>query len=532
MEKKEIDIVIAQYIEAQTGQCYDDIISRDERWEVFYHLSEMRKALFNWYDFKPGASLLEIGGGFGALTGVFCRQCERVVTIERDSLRADAISRRYRGKENLHVVCQDISVWENTEKFDYIIMTGILETICRGSRNEQDYINVLRQIKNWLKPQGKLLLAVENRFGIRYWCGSVDKHTGILYDGINGYPKGSGGITFDHEQIKHMLEETGLARIKFFYPLPDYILPQLVYSDEYLPNSSVKERVIPYYLDKRHLMAYENDLYDDIVRNQAFEFMANSFLIECSEDAEKSNILYAALTTDRGRENGFATIIRSNHTVEKLALYPEGRENIKGIYDNITALEEHGLHCVRHKLMKDRVVMPYMQADTACDDLRRALKRDSTEFIDILDRFYRCVLQSSESVPISENRFACSEGLREELGVILRKAYIDMIPINCFLVDGELYFFDQEFVRECYPAKYVLYRMLKYVYFFIPEAEQYFPLHTLKEQYGLSRLWQSFEEEERRFVSANRNYGIYKYFRIWAAVNKGEIYNSNVGEKK
>lgn len=532
MEKKDLDIVIAQYIEAQSGDNYDDIISQDERWEVFYHLSEMRKALFNWYDFRPGSSLLEIGGGFGALTGVFCQQCERVVTIERDALRADAIRRRYRGRENLHVVCQDASAWENAEKFDYIIMTGVLETICHGSRNEQDYINVLRRIKSWLRPKGKLLLAVENRFGIRYWCGAVDKHTGILYSGINGYPMGSIGITFDHEQIKHMLEAAGLVQIKFFYPLPDYTLPQLVYSDEYLPNSSVKERVIPYYLDQQHLMAYENDLYDDIVRNQAFEFMANSFLVECSEDAEKSSIVYAALTTDRGRENGFATIIRNDHTVEKLALYREGKANIERVYENVAALERRGLHCVRHELKDDRVVMPFVQEDTVCDDLREALKGNVDEFAEILDRFYNCILQSSEQASVSENRFTCPEELQEELGVILQKAYIDMIPINCFLVDGEFYFFDQEFVREFYPAKYVLYRMLKYVYFFIPEAERYLPLNSLKEKYGLLLLWQFFEEEERRFVAANRNYDIYKHFRKWAAVNKGEIYKRNGGEKK
>lgn len=531
MGRKDKDTVIAQYIEAQNGDNYDNIISQDEHWEVFYHLSELRKALFNWYDFKPGSSLLEIGGGFGALTGVFCQQCEQVVTIERDALRADAIRRRYRESKNLHVICRDVLIWENAEKYDYIIMAGVLETICHGSRDGQDYINVLRRIKSWLRPKGKLLLAVENRFGIRYWCGAVDKHTGILYSGINGYPMGSTGITFDHEQIKHMLEEAGLVRIKFFYPLPDYTLPQLVYSDEYLPNSSVKERVIPYYLDKQYLMAYENDLYDDIVRNQAFEFMANSFLVECSEDAEKSSIVYAALTTDRGREDGFATVIRNDYTVEKLALYSEGRAHLKNIYENVVALEKHGLHCVKHELRDGRVVMPFVQENTVCDDLRKALKQDISEYSGILDQLYSCILQSSEEVPVSENRFPCPKELQEDLGVILRKAYIDMIPINCFLVEGDFYFFDQEFVRECYPAKYVLYRMLKYVYFFIPEAERYLPLQSLKEKYNLLRLWQCFEEEEQRFVAANRNYDIYKFFLRWAAVDKQKIYRRNKNEE-
>lgn len=521
------DYAIEKYIKEHDAENYDDVISQDDHWEVFYHLSEMRKGLFSWYDFKQGSRVLEIGGGFGALTGLFCEKCGSVVSVEQDIRRADAIRRRYFGIENLQVVCENILVWENVDKFDYIIMTGILETICDGSTDDNDYIKVLKRIKRWLAPKGKLLLAVDNRFGIRYWCGAVDKHTGRLYSGINGYPNGSSGITFDHEQIRRLLLESGLEQIKFFYPMPDYILPQMIFSDEYLPNSSVRERLIPYYLDKQYLRAYENDLYDDIVRNKAFEFMSNSFLVECSEDAEKSKVMYAALTTDRGKESGFATLIRNDHTVEKMALYSAGKRHLQNIYDNITALEKRGIHCVKHIIRDGKVIMPFVQENTVCDDLRKILKKSTSEFSELLDRMYQCILQSSEEVEVLENQFVCPEELKEDLGVILQRAYIDMIPINCFLVKDEFYFFDQEFVRECYPAKYVLYRMLKYVYFFIPEAEKQLPLQTLKDKYNITRLWQFFEAEERQFVAVNRNYDLYKQFRKWAAVNKREIYQRN-----
>ncbi|MCI8891887.1 MAG: class I SAM-dependent methyltransferase [Eubacterium sp.] len=530
MEQVSSDTAIMQYIENRNNESFDEVIQKDNRWDIFYHLSEMRKALFSWYDFKEQNSILELGGGFGALTGLFCDKCRSVVTIEKNALRAEAIRKRYSERKNLRVLCEDILTWKNEEKFDYIIAVGILETICNGSRDNTDYIQVIERVKDWLAPQGKLLIAVENRFGIRYWCGAVEKHTRKPYGGINNYPLGSQGISFDREQIKHIVKEAGLYQIKFFYPLPDYILPQVIYSQEYLPKSSVKERVIPYYMDNRYLNAYENDLYDDIVNNSAFEFMSNSFLIEGSVKADRSSILYAALTTDRGMENGFATMIRNDHIVEKRALYQKGKEGLRRIWSNMRDLEKRGLHCIQMEWKNESLWMPFVQEHTLCDDLRQLLKQGSREFEQIIQRLFSCILQSSEQLPVTENRLKCLKEYEEELGVILKRAYIDMVPMNCFYVDDDFYFFDQEFIKECFPAKYVWYRVLKYTYFFMPEAEKQLPLENMKKIYGLSRIWQCFEEEESRFVAENRNYDRYQHFRKWAAVNKNDLYSRYVGK--
>lgn len=529
MRQESSDAAIVQYMQDSDREYFHDVIAKDSRWDIFYHLSEMRKALFSWYDFNEQQTILEIGGGFGALTGLFCDKCKRVVTLERNAIRANAIKKRYLKRKNLHVICQDIRTWKNEEQFDYIIIVGTLETLCNGSQSDTDYIQVMEHVKQWLLPQGKLLVAVENRFGIRYWCGAVDKHTGKPYSGINKYPLGSDGISFDRAQLKRIFIHAGFQRIKFFYPLPDYILPQVIYSEEYLPKSSVKERVIPYYTDSRYLSAYENDLYDDIVDNAAFEFMSNSFLVECSIDAEPSNVVYAAITTDRGEENGFATIIRNNNTVEKMALYKQGEARLKHMLSNLSAMEKRGLYCIKAEWKNGRVWMPFVQQNTLCDDLKVLLKQDVRAFEQMMGRFFSCILQSSEQASITENRFKCPKELEEDLGVILQSAYIDMVPMNCFYVDGHFCFFDQEFVKEYYPVKYVWYRVLKYTYFFMPEAEKQLPIENLKKVYGLCRLWQYFEEEESRFVAENRNYDRYKYFRKWAAVKKQDLYRRYEG---
>ena len=90
-----------------------------------------------------------------------------------------------------------------------------------------------------------MLIAVENRYGLKYFCGAPEPHTGIPFSGINGYPYGSSGYSFSRKEMIDILESAGFRHYKFYYPLPDYKLPQLIYSQDYIPQAGLRERVIP-----------------------------------------------------------------------------------------------------------------------------------------------------------------------------------------------------------------------------------------------------------------------------------------------
>ena len=385
----------------------------------------------------------------------------------------------------------------------------------------------------FLVPTGKMLISVENRFGIRYFCGEADKFTGQAFSGINHYPFGSNGYSFDKQELTSIIEDAGLIYHKFYYPLPDYVLPQVIYSEEYIPLSSVKERVIPYYHQKNSLMACEVDLYDDLVRNGVLDFFSNSFLVECGKNTDFCDVIYAAMTTDRGEEAGFATTIHNNERVRKIALYNKGKEKIEYVYQNILNLQKRGISCIPHILNGNYVEMPFVKDNPLSEELRRLVRDNPEEFISVFDKLYKYILQSSDIVDNNCNAMEHSDDIQdEEFGPILRCAYIDMVPFNCFYQSGELIFFDQEFVRDFYPAKYVLYRALKYTYFFIPKANSVVPLEEMKEKYGLNHLWDCFEIEERKFVAENRQYDIYHNFRKWATINRNDIYKRGMLDGK
>ena len=167
----ENDRIIYSYLESEAKDYYDDFIADDPNFQVWYQLSSLRTGLLSWYPFQETAEVLEIGAGFGALTGLLCDRCAHVTATERSGFRASAIAKRWNTRENLDVYAGEWSEIIFNKKFDYVILTGILERACQGSQNRNDYASYLEKMSRLLKPDGKLLLAVDNRLGLKYFCG-------------------------------------------------------------------------------------------------------------------------------------------------------------------------------------------------------------------------------------------------------------------------------------------------------------------------------------------------------------------------
>ena len=529
----ETDQAIRAYIDNSKDGDYAGIISEDDRFPVFYHLSDLRTGLLSWYDFQQGAEVLEIGAGFGALTGVLCKKCAHISVTECSIYRAEAIEKRYKNAENLDIYAGELEDIKIDRKFDYIILIGILEKYGKGTSDKQFYADYLNKLSGLLKPDGKLLVAVENRFGLRYFCGMPDPYTNRAFDGINHYPHGTRGYTFSRQELIDIMNLADLQHYKFYYPLPDYKITQLVYSDDYLPEKNLKERLIPYYKRNDTLIALESDLYDEIIDNQVFPFFANSFFLEISMTGAFCDVNYAAISTDRGEERSFATTIHKDGIVRKQPLYPAGEYYAKQLYENIEDLKAHGLPVVEHIWKNGMLELPYIEAPTLSNFIKSIIEADIDKFILIIDQLYTYILASSEHAGKEENKLLLNmkEDKREqamslEWGPILKRAYMELIPLNCFYDNGKFLFFDQEFIREYFPAKYVLFRALYYIYAFTPKAESILPLSVLKEKYGIKEIWEYFLEEELKFLKEVRKQEQYKQFYKWSSVDWKRVFSN------
>jgi SAM-dependent methyltransferase len=264
----------------------DEVFKNDIRWPVFYHLTPLRGNILNWYPFKEDAEVLEIGAGMGAITETLCQKCKNVVSVELSKNRASSIAQRNQDKENLEIIVGNLNDIDfGDRKFDYITLIGVFEYATLYTNTENPFNDFLNNIKKYLKEDGKLLIAIENQFGMKYFLGAPEDHTNIKYDGITGYKNGrKTARTFGKSEIKKILAKSDFNFTKFYYPLPDYKLPQIIFSDEYLPTEETIENYIPYYYEQTEIEFDEKEAYKEVIKNNMFDFFANSFMIECSQN--------------------------------------------------------------------------------------------------------------------------------------------------------------------------------------------------------------------------------------------------------
>lgn len=258
---------------------YEERLLKENDWALLYHLSPMRHNVLKWYEFDKKANLLEIGAGCGAVTGLFCEKVGRVVAIDLSKRRSTINATRNRNFDNLEILVGNFEDIKIDEKFDYITLIGVLEYSIYYLNSPDPFIDMLKKVKSMLKPGGKLLLAIENKYGLKYWAGATEDHTGNLFDGIQGYVGVDKVRTFSKGTLKKMLEKAGFESNDFYYPFPDYKLPLEVYSEKYLPKKGDIKNVAIAYDRERFAFFDESYVFDSLCEDGLFEEFANSFVV-------------------------------------------------------------------------------------------------------------------------------------------------------------------------------------------------------------------------------------------------------------
>ena len=270
---------------ARSGRDFEEELIRENDWALLYHLSPIRENLLEWYDFGKGKSLLEIGAGCGALTGLFCRKLERVVAVDLSRKRSLINAARNREAENLEILVGNFEDIRMEEKFDYVTLIGVLEYSICYINSTDPFGDMLKRARSHLKPGGKLIVAIENKYGIKYWAGATEDHTGKPFDGITGYDGVDRVRTFSRKGLEKLLRDAGYGELQFYYPLPDYKLPTEIHSEKRLPKHYPVAGNTPNYDRDRINLFNEEKAMDELIREGLFEQYANSFLVICGPTA-------------------------------------------------------------------------------------------------------------------------------------------------------------------------------------------------------------------------------------------------------
>ena len=198
----------------------EKILAEDDRWPVLYHFSPVRQNILEWYPLKKDASVLEIGAGCGAISGVLCRNAKHVTSVDLSKRRSLINANRNKEYDNLTIMVGNFNDVVLKEKYDYITLIGVLEYAGYYTDDEHPFEAFLKKISGYLKEDGKLLIAIENKFGLKYWAGSREDHTGKFFDGLEGYIDTDSKVrTFSKEALKKIITDAGYGKAEFYYPV-------------------------------------------------------------------------------------------------------------------------------------------------------------------------------------------------------------------------------------------------------------------------------------------------------------------------
>ena len=493
---------LLDYVKNHTALDYEHYIQESRSWSVMYHLSYIRENVAAWLPIDSSDSVLEIGSGCGAITGALARLAGSVTCVELSKKRSLINAYKNREYDNIRIMVGNFEDVEKglTKKYDYITLIGVLEYAQSYIRSDRPYNTFLEILKAHLNPGGKIVIAIENRLGMKYFAGCKEDHTGKYFGGIEGYGPDTQVRTFSRERLIKLLEETGYSDCMFYYPYPDYKLPHTIYSDEKLPGPGDLNTNLRNYDADRLVLFDETKAFDAMLEEGRFPEFANSFVVLTSPDKGwQDNIklpIFAKYGNDRMEDYRVCTIINRTSThdreVFKTALSTHANPHIDHMSDSYPRLVEQfadtGLMPVGCRLnkgvergivfagvaskAKDSVIFDYVSGKTLEDCLNDLEAKQQYPRMESLILEYCSRLNSCKHT----SEFKRSVKFDEVFGKRdFKKKYVGMNPCNFDMIfsnivleaddteNGKWIVLDYEWVWDfAVPIQFVIFRALYY----------------------------------------------------------------------
>lgn len=332
-------------------QCRDVSSGSDELrlhivdWPSEYHFSSVRHNLFRPFLIDPEHHVLELGCGCGSITRYLGETGATVVAVEGSRTRAAIAAERCRDLPNVTVVCDNLAAFETDDRFDFATLIGVLEYSPLFIGGSDPIVSCINMAKAQLRQDGLLILAIENRLGLKYFSGCNEDHVGKPFFGIEGLYDDSTAVTLGRRELLAALASAGLSKFACFYPFPDYKLPSLIVADagiadrrfrveDLLLRNHSPDRVTPGPRSFSEPLAWSA-----ICSNELLPDLSNSFLIaaggkDASPDAKVRSFLALSFASNRLREYATETEFHVDNdeiTVTKRAIHPSAHVGVAAL---------------------------------------------------------------------------------------------------------------------------------------------------------------------------------------------------------
>lgn len=477
---------------------YAKVIEERASWPILYHLSPLRENIVEWVPMDRNAKVLEVGSGCGAITGALAKKAGSVTCVDLSKKRSMINAYRHADCDNVTIRVGNFKDIEPDlpNDFDYIFLIGVFEYGQSYIGGDTPYEDFLRILLPHLGPNGRIVIAIENKYGMKYFAGCKEDHLGTYFSGIENYENGGGVRTFSAKGLERIFRSCGVEDYHFYYPYPDYKFMTTLYSEDYQPGKGELTNNLRNFDRDRMVLFSESAAFNGVVEDELFSVFANSYLVVLGRDFE---VKYAKYSNDRAGEYAIRTEIgrdeAGNSYVRKYPLCEEARSHVRGMlnaYEQLSKRYEGSRLLVNRCELVDRdeelyAQFEYVQGVPLSDWLDRLLEKGD------LDGFHRCFMDYVERIGYNSGVEVCD---------------FDMIFSN-ILVDGEKWtLIDYEWTfGKLVDAVELAFRSI-YCYLLEDEKRNRLDLERILTELSITESdAERFREQEmdfQRFVTGNR----------------------------
>ncbi|MCR5129553.1 MAG: class I SAM-dependent methyltransferase [Lachnospiraceae bacterium] len=442
---------LLQIVKEHSAEDYPKIIAERKNWPILYHLSDLRENIVSWLRIPEGAKVLEVGSGCGAVSGVLSEKAGTLTCVELSKKRSMINAYRHRDADNMTIMVgnfEDIEPSLDTD-YDYIFLIGVLEYAGSYIHADEPHRRFMEIIKKHAGKNGRIVVAIENRLGMKYFAGAREDHLGTFYSGIEDYPTGGPAQTFSRPALERIFKMAGCREMQFYYPYPDYKFMNTLYSDRRLPQVG-ELRNNQLHLDRDRMLLFdEQRAFDGVIREEVFPLFSNSYLVVLGGGSE---VVYSKYSNDRAADKA----IRTDIVDTKDGLCVEKYPCTKAAKEHISAIERAGkllagryegseLTICPVKRTKDGsgLCFPFLKGETLENLLeRKGKEKDPAGIGELLQKYYALVSYNAKE----------------------KAADLDMIFSNILIHNGQWQLIDYEWtVEEARPVEEIVRRAF-YVY--------------------------------------------------------------------
>lgn len=417
---------------------------------------------------------------------------------------------------------------EMTEKYDIIILLG--------TSPKQKLSQIITRLERILQPKGKFLIAVDNKFGIRFFAGNPENVLNKKFESLIGYNNEKEKIeTYTKTSLENTLKNLGY-NTRFYYPLPDYRIPNVIFSDKQLPEYNSVDKYNPYHTEKSDILINEIDVLREILKTDKgmFTFFANSFLVEATKgDCDET---YKYISFNNLRKNKYQLITKiAEGYVEKQVVSENANQHYQNIKNNIKILQDAGIEIVDYiedgKIKSKYIEQKYLLNNVLTEKLEQG---KIEEFYDILDKYINLIsIKTYKENDYEKTVFGKYEINIDNKEIIqnlnfMKNGLWDMTLKNCFLKDNKFLFFDQEWNESNLPVEFILYRSI----FYTISLRRFIHIDELFEKYNLTPYLELFRQLDNKLqekIRDNITWEIYsRDYRFNIDETKQEIINLNI----